>query len=263
MSQYPPPYQQPPYPNQGPFDFYRPAANPLGPARRASVLMFVLCGIGLLCGGFMTLFGVIMTPQMIAQAPNSAQLHEVESQLGGISLQTMMLVAGIICIIPSILYGVMGFLVRGGRTGSVVVSIVLTALTLVLIFIQVLGGIAKGGDPASLGAALCMMGIPLVLCIVLLVTLVKALRAAPSVDAMQQQFQAQYWQSMQQQQAAQLGYGYGMPPGYGYAAPPTQPPAPPGQGPVDYQAPLMPPPPPPAPPGATGYPNGPDEDPRH
>lgn len=258
MSQYPPPYQQPPFQRQ--YDYYG-LPNPLGPARRASVLMFVLCGLGLLCGAFMTLFGVIVTPQFIAQMPNSAQLHEVELQLG-ISLQEMMIIAGIVCLVPGILYGIMGFLVRGGRTGAVVVSIVLTALTLVLILIQVPGAIAKGGDPASLGAALCMMGVPLVLCIVLLTTLIKALRAAPNVDAMQQQFQAQYWQSMQQQQAAQLGYGYGMPPGYGYAAPPNQPPAPPGQGPVEYQAPLMPPPPPPAPPGATEYPREPDEDPR-
>ena len=260
MSQYPPPYQQPPYPNQGPFDFYRPAANPLGPARRASVLMFILCGFGLLCGAFITLIGAIMTPQMIAEAPNNAQIHEFEAKLGGIPLRGMMIAMGVLCLLPSILYGILGFFVRSGKMVPLVISTVLAGISLVLIFIQLLGGIAQGAaDPATLGAAICMMGIPLVLCIMLLVWLIQAMRAAPTVAAAQQQFQAQYWQSMQQQQAAQLGYGYGMPPGYGYGAPPNQPSAPPGQAPVDYQAPLIPPPPPPAPPGATEYPREPDE----
>lgn len=260
MSQYPPPYQQPPYPNQGPFDFYRPAANPLGPARRASVLMFVLGGLGLMCGAFITFGGLVLTPEMIAQSPNSAQFHEFETQFSGISIRAAVIAMGILFLLPSILYGIMGFFVRSGKMASVVLSLVLTGITILLALFGLLSVVVSAaGNPASLPGGLCMTGIPLVLCITLLVSLIQALRAAPAIGAMQQQFQAQYWQSMQQQQAAQLGYGYGMPPGYGYGAPPNQPPAPPGQAPVDYQAPLMPPPPPPAPPGATEYPRDPDQ----
>jgi len=260
VSQYPPPYQQPPYPNQGPFDFYRPAANPLGPARRASVLMFVLGGLGLMCGAFITFGGLVLTPEMIAQSPNSAQFHEFETQFSGISIRAAVIAMGILFLLPSILYGIMGFFVRSGKMASVVLSLVLTGITILLALFGLLSVVVSAaGNPASLPGGLCMTGIPLVLCITLLVSLIQALRAAPAIGAMQQQFQAQYWQSMQQQQAAQLGYGYGMPPGYGYGAPPNQPPAPPGQAPVDYQAPLMPPPPPPAPPGATEYPRDPDQ----
>lgn len=265
VSQYPPPYQQPTYPNQGPFDFYRPAANPLGPARRASVLMFVLGGLGLMCGAFITFRGIIATPEMIAQGMNSDQLHVIDSTWGRNALRGITIAMGVFCLLPSILYAIMGYWVRSGKMASVVLSIVLTGFTSLLVLLGLLSVVvAGGGDPAALLGAFCMMGIPLVLCIMLLVWLIQAMRAAPAVAAQQQQFQAQYWQSMQQQQAAQLGYGYGMPPGYGYGAPSlAQPPAPPGQAPVNYPAPLMPPPPPPAPPGATGYPNGPDEDPRH
>lgn len=260
MSQYPPPYQQPPYPNQGPFDFYRPAANPLGPARRASVLMFVLGGLGLMCGAFITFGGLVLTPEMIAQSPNSAQFHEFETQFSGISIRAAVIAMGILFLLPSILYAIMGFFVRSGKMASVVLSLVLTGITVLLSLFGLLSVvIGATQNPASLPGGLCMTGIPLVLCITLLVSLIQALRAAPAIGAMQQQFQAQYWQSMQQQQAAQLGYGYGMPPGYGYGAPPPSqppaPPAPPGQAPVDYQAPLMPPPPPPAP----DYPRDPDQ----
>lgn len=263
MSQYPPPYQQQPYPNQGPFDFYRQAANPLGPARRASVLMFVLGGLGLLCGALITLSGLVLTPEMIAQSPNSAQFHEFETQFSGISIRAFMIAMGVFCLLPSILYAVMGFFVRSGKMVSVVLSTVLSGITLLLVLFLLLSVFVNGAkNPTAIPAGLCMTVIPLVLCIVLLVTLIQAIRAAPTVAAAQQQFQNQYWQSMQQQQAAQLGYGYGMPQaGYGYGAPPPmQPPAPPGQPPVNYQAPLVPPPPPPAQPGATEYPREPDGD---
>ena len=258
VSQYPPPYQQPPYPGQGSFDYYRQGVNPLGPARRASVLMFVLCGLGLLCGAFITFAGVIMTPEMIAQSPNSADFQEFERQFSGISIRAVMIAMGVFCRLPSILYGIMGFFVRSGKMAPVVLSMVLTGIMVLLGLFGLLSVLVSGArNPAALPGGICMVGIPLVLSIVLLVTLIQALRAAPTVAAAQQQFQAQYWQSMQQQQAAQLGYGYGMPQsGYGYGAPPpTQPPAPPGQAPVDYQAPLMPPPPPPAP----DYPRDPDQ----
>lgn len=59
MSQYPSPYSPPPYPPQAGY-YPAPQANPLAPARRASLLMFILGPLMTLMGGCLTLasFGV-------------------------------------------------------------------------------------------------------------------------------------------------------------------------------------------------------------
>jgi hypothetical protein len=279
VSQYPSPYSPPPqqqFPN-----YYSPAGpDPRGPARRASILMFVLGALGLLCGVGMGLMAAVVTPQQFAATPQAAKIQQIEVQLGMPIQQLLGIVAAAVGI-PALLFVILGFFVfRGGKV-AMILSIVLTGITLLLLALNLLSGLAGGGADAMAGA--CMIGVPTVLCVLLLVWLSQALRAAPTLAAMGQQYQAQYAQHQQQYQAYQQqqpGYGYGpqqqppygqqqpqygqQQPGYGQQQPGYGQQPPQGQGPVYPQQPGSAPPDtgsvrhPPLPPGPQD-PNGPPQ----
>src|SRR5207248_4030683 len=98
-------------------------------------MMFVLGGLSLLCGAGMILFGALVTPEMIAGAPNADQLRLVESQTG-LTLRVMMIVCGVVFMLPGIIYIILGFFVRKGGVVSCVLGAVLTGITILVLLFQ-------------------------------------------------------------------------------------------------------------------------------
>jgi hypothetical protein len=248
MSQYPSPYTPPgPHaPGGYNFDYYQPAAgsDPLGPARRASSLMYGLGGFiaagGLCCAGVGA-----MLPQMLAQQPEL--LDEIAASAPGITpefFQWIFVGLGALGLVVGIAMLVLAYFVRGGGLAPIVTAIVLTVLMtlyLLLNLVLTLVGLAGGGAAGAGGAGQAMLGlcfviVPLGLFGLLLTWLIQAARSAGQVRAQREQQQAQFWQYQQQQHAYGQGYGAGgyAPPGGAYGVPPPPPPG----------APPVPPPPP-------------------
>jgi hypothetical protein len=250
MSQYPPPYSQPPVqPNYGyDFSYYQSQDDLLAPARRAGVMMFVIGGLlalgGLCCGG---LGAFAPIEQVMAQNPmlNSTPGMTVEILKMGI------IVMGVLALLFGLAMLVLGYFVRGGGIIPVVIAIVLVALATLFNLVNLASTAmqVRGGGPEMLGG-MCVNVIPLVMLLVLLAMLIQAAKAAPRVAMMKSQYQQQLWQYQQQQQMYQAGY----------VAPPPPPMQSMQQQPPQNYGPPMPPPVPPPPPSDTsspGDPNGP------
>ena len=228
MSQYPPPPQQPPYPSpQMHYDYYRPAGGVAGsPAKRASVLMFVMGGLMILMGGCFSAMGA-MLPSMQIPPDSQQALQQLEAQFHPYSVATVVLVTGVALMVVALVFLVLGFLVRGGGRVPVMTATVLTGLMVLYLSLNIV--MALVGPVANGSVSACFTLIPLGLFVLQLIWLVQALKAGPSTAAnaatAMQQYQAQLWHYQQQQQAYQqavLG-GPPLPPGAGYAPPPPQP----------------------------------------
>jgi len=248
MSQYPPPYSQPPVqPNYGyDFSYYQSQDDLLAPARRAGVMMFVIGGLlalgGLCCGG---LGAFAPIEEVMAQNPilNSTPGMTVEILKMGI------IVMGVLALLFGMAMLVLGYFVRGGGIIPVVIAIVLVALATLFNLVNLASTAMqlRGGGPEMLGG-MCVNIIPLVLLLVLLAMLIQAAKAAPRVAMMKSQYQQQLWQYQQQQQMYQAGY---------VAPPPMQ--SMQQHSPENYSPPMPPPvpPPPPSDTSSAGDPNGP------
>jgi hypothetical protein len=248
LSQYPPPpyspYNPPPQQQQQPnlgFDYYQPgvaaAQDPLAPARRASVLMFIIGGLVLLCGGCLALSGQLVS---VAQfPPEQAQvIQQFESQYKT-SFQSAMIAFGVILLVLGLAYVLLGVFVRRGGMGSAVTSIVLTSLVSIFLLLEILSAfIGPMAGPQAMAGA-CVFALALGAFVLLLGWLAQAVKASRYVAAARQHYQAQYLQYYQQQQAYSQGaygypaqqappaggYNYGYPPGAGSGPPPPgQPP---------------------------------------
>lgn len=233
MSQYPSPYQPP-----NPYNDYMYAWGQyqgwLAPFHRASMLMFVLGGLGLACGLCLGISDLVIPWKNLPQEFQSA-FAEIEAKYGAPAstlLAGMALVSGI----PSLLMIVLGIFVRRGSTGAAYVSIVLVAIGTILLVLNLIAGLHDIGGPAGQRVlpAMCLLVVVTALFILLLAWLIRAIRAAPLLRAAQAQYQAQYWQYWQNQQHYAQGYG----------SPNVAQPFPPPQ----TQAPQPPPPPPDQPP---------------
>ncbi len=232
MSQYHSPYsspaqhQTPQQPNYGyDFSYYQPGDNPLAPARRAGVMMFIVGGllaIGGLCCGAMGALAPL--DEIIGQHPilNSTPGMTVEL------LQIGIIVLGVLGLLFGVVLLVLGYFVRGGGMVPIVISGVVIGLAVLFNVLNIISTAVQLRG-AEMIAGLCMNVIPLVLMVVLLITLVQAAKAAPRVTMMKSQYQQQLWQYQQQQQMYQAGYL-----------------APPPQQQAEYGQPASPPPPPPA-----------------
>jgi len=246
MSQYPPPYNQPPVqPNYGyDFSYYQSADDQLGPARRAGVMMFVIGGL-LALGGLCCGIGGAFAPldEVIAQNPALASAPGVTPDM----LKFAIIIMGVLGVIFGIVMIVLGYFVRGGGMVPIVIAIVLVALATLFTLINLASTAVqmRGGGPELLGG-LCVTVVPLVMLLILLTMLIQAAKAAPRIAMMKSQYQQQLWQYQQQQQMYQAGY--------------IAPPMPQTQQPGQQMYPPMPPPVPPPPPSdssSPGDPNGP------
>jgi hypothetical protein len=176
VSQYPPPYYQPPY---GSNYAYPPRADdPRRPARRAAILMGVIGGLGLLLAGMMLVSGIVATPEMIAASPQAQQFQKMETQTGMTFRQMANMVAGFLAV-PSLVFAAMALFVwRGGR-GSVMTGLVFTACVTAFVSLQTLAGMAMG-DPGAICFGVVLVGMLGWLCR----WLWQARRAIPLVEAM-------------------------------------------------------------------------------
>jgi hypothetical protein len=200
----------------------------LAPCRRASMLMFVLGGLGLLMGGCLALMPVALRnssdPQVQLQVDILRTQMQENTHLSPDAAFQMITIAGAMMMAAALVMLILGFFVRrGGRIASVL-SCILVALMFAMMLPGTAGSLAHPG-PQML-AGLCMCAAILGSLGLLFVWLITAFRAAGNLALAKQQYAAQYWQYQQnmqaygyaQQQQAQLGY-------------PTAPPTPPLQNP--------------------------------
>jgi len=212
------PQQQPPnYPGY----YYSPAPDPLAPARRASILMFILGALSLCCG--LCLGGIAALWDTMAQQ-NQQALQPLEQELSRMHLSAAVAfgIMAAIAVLPGLIYIVLGFFVRRGSMGAVIASIVLDSLIILLFLFIVVAGSLGGGSPA----AVCFYVLPLALTIWLLVWLIQAIKGASKQAATAEHYQQQYWQYQQQQQQQQPQYQPPMPPPPTFDNPPPPPPPP-------------------------------------
>jgi len=249
MSQYPPPYSQPPVQQNYGYDFsyYQSQDDVLAPAKRASVLMFVLGGLVLLpscCCGVVA----FALPAMMAQQPGAFS----DLSAAGMTVETTQVMLGIgggVALLMGVTMIVLGRFVRRGSMGAAVTASVLAALIVLYLLINGLGIMVMSGKlpPAQVVMGIAMTVIGLVVFGMLILWLIQAAMAAPRVAMMKSQYQQQLWQYQQQQQMYQAGY-----------VPPPMPPMH-QHSPQSYGAPMPPPvpPPPPSDTSSPGDPNGP------
>lgn len=175
---------------------YHPSArqppDPAAPAKRASVMMWVLGTLavlfGLCCAAVMApLIGQVAAGTLNAPAADVDRLREqvgqMERQFGGVSPQQAFFAVGIGMIMIGGLLGLLAFFVRGGGRGAAVTAAVLVGLVIGWLALNLLDAIIKGGDQPGLACSLLFAGVVLGVLGVLLHWLVQAARNAPQVEA--------------------------------------------------------------------------------
>jgi hypothetical protein len=239
LSQYPSPYSPPPY-SPG-FGNTPPGPDPLGPARRAAILLFVLGAFGMLLG---LCFGPMVWVLPIDQAFAQSGVRPPENLPSGVTLLQTLRIAYTVVLVVMFLAGAMftllGFFVRRGSRRATITACVFSGLALLWFGLNAAGSLVMGlsGNPmAFLGTAMNL--VPFGLFGLLLSWLLQVLKRLPQMQLARQQQeyyyqqQAQYPQMQQPYPQAPPGSGYGPPAGYGQeqAAPQWgQAPASPGYG---------------------------------
>jgi hypothetical protein len=210
----------------------------LAPAKRASVIMFIVGGLMLPCGALFGLLGAVDFSQLPAQ--QAAQIQAMEQQLtaAGMTLKQLFITMGLFTAIPGVLLIVLGVMVRGGGMGSVVTSLIFCGLLGLLAALGLVSNLAQGN---ACGGAL-FLGV-LASLIAAVVFLFQAAGRSAQVSAyragggmysqaygqpgypQQPQYPSQQPQVWQQPGAG----GWGQPPaqGWGQVPPPPPPPPPP------------------------------------
>ncbi len=217
-------YQSPYQPPSGYSNFDYSQPDLLAPARRASLMMFILGGLALL-SSFCCAGAGAMVPQLMQQPDFAQRMQNVPGATPTL-LRAVFIFMGVLSLAAAIAMVILGVFVRRGGKGSIVTSIVLCVLTMFLMLVYLVGAVLQGGQEVIGGV--CMAIVPIVLLVVLIVMLVAALQAADKVAA--HRYSVQYWQHAQQQAyAQQAGYGYLPPPPQEQPPlpPPTSPPNPP------------------------------------
>lgn len=222
--------------------------DPLVPARRASILMYVLGGLtllgGLCCGGV-----GIMLPNVMSQRPDLFSQAELPPEATPGLIQGVFLVLAGLVLLCGIAYIVLGFFVGKGGKAAIITSMVLTVPVVLYLVVNLIASVtlgARAGRADSLGGA-CVSIVPLVLFVLLFVWLVQAVKNVSRVQA-QAAYGQQYWQ-YGQPGAYPPGYPsaghYPAPGGYGAPVPPPPPIAPAGPPPLPGEpTPTRMPPPP-------------------
>lgn len=249
VSNYPPPPPPPPNVHSGPFgDQYTFGAQPDGdimrPARRASIMLWVLGGLGAalaLC----TTGGVWLIPaDQLSEMFRKGIPPEQQANFANVDIvkiyRVLVTIFGFIqLVVAAILLATASPVRRGGRAGIVtaIVTCVLILIACVVGFVVILGAMAFGGPVLSAVFDILLCGLVGAGAGVATLWLSQAFSASKRL--LQQQMM-QYWQ-LQQQQQPQAGYGYGaaMPAAAPLSAqnwlnlPPPPPPPPPSSPPAD------------------------------
>jgi hypothetical protein len=216
MSQYPQfpsPYQAPPYAIHTPA--YDPTSPLLAPARRAGLLMIILgsaLAVYSLCNGVSAL--VLPADKLLEANPLARSDANVVSPQ---TLKTVGVVFSAVMLLVGMAMIVLGVLTRQNSSPAIVTGIILSSILALLAGVFVLVMLVTGLTAPLMFGLACVLAIPLALLILNLFWLVQALRAVPQLRAMHAQYQAQFWQYQQSQQA------YAQQPWYGGAPPPPPP----------------------------------------
>lgn len=213
MSQYPSPYNPPPPPNYGggyDFNYYQPAEDPLAPAKRASLMMFIMGGLIVLPSFCCAAMGLAL-PAMMAQQPGALGDLTAAGMTPEL-VQRMFTIGGAVGLFIGIVMFVLGRFVRRGSMGAAVTSIVMVALIALYLLLNAIGLLVMQLPPPQMVLGLAMSVVGLALLGLLIVWLVQAVIAAPRVATMKSQYQQHYWHYQQQQQMHQSGYAAPPPP---------------------------------------------------
>jgi low affinity Fe/Cu permease len=217
---YPQPYYAPQMPQ-----YYGAPIDALRPARRASLLMFIVGPVMLLLATCLFSMPAMMNAM---PGPQVDQLRARFAAQSPLSLETVCRVFSVVCAVPGLALIVLAFFVRGGGKIPAVLSCVVVGLIAVVLAINLIGSLAQASDPNVL-PGVCFIVVALAVIVLQFVWLIQATIASGRVQLAQQQFAAQYWQYQQTMQAyANAGYGYQTPQQSSPATPP-----PPGATPAD------------------------------
>ena len=192
MSQYPSPYVPP---NVVPYHGGPPDA--LAPARRASMMMFILGTLMILFSGCMV--GITFLFSMVPVEQLQPLRERIES-IAQVSPEFLFRVLGtLIFVIGAVLFALAFFVRRGGLV-SAIIATVLVGLIELQQLLSLAGAIAAAKDFAGLGS-LVASAITFAAFTLQFVWLIRATRAAPKVKTARQQYSSQYWQYHQNMQA--------------------------------------------------------------
>jgi hypothetical protein len=208
----------------GVLPYYQPPIDPLGPAKRASLLMFIMGPLIFLAGACL-----VSVPSMLRVMPPNPQLtqtmQQLDEELHG-DVDAKLMIGGVFSAVVGVAMLILAFFVRRGGRTACILGAVLAGLLGVWSVMNLLGGLLMGNV-----GGVCMSALMIASFGLMIAWLIQAIRASGRVTLAQQQYAAQYWQYQQTMQAyANAGYGYGVPPQ--------------GQVPVAPAA-FQPPPPPP------------------
>lgn len=197
------------------------------PARRASVLMFVLSALMFLFAGCMGIAGNYPLEKLPAETRDV--MNQLDKQMlteTGVGISTALKIFTGLILAPSVIMVMLAIFVRSGKRGWVVASLVLSLLILGVLALQMLGGLSRGQGGV---ANLCMLLVPASLFVLLIVWLLQAYKAAGRAAVLPTVGYPAYPQAGPYQMP-QTPYGYG----YGYG-PPAAPPQPPQMPPSDQR----------------------------
>jgi hypothetical protein len=198
-------------------------SDALAPAKRASVLMFVLAGVSIV-GAFCCAGVGTVLPQLLDSQPQMLQEFQKVPGFTPDLMRTTFIVMGIGAAIFGTALAILGVFVRKGGAVPVTIALVLSCLaTLFVLYLMIEPMVLRRAPAGSTAAGVCMLAIPFALLILLCVWLLQALRSSGQVQAMKDQYAQQYWQYAYQQQI----YAQQQPPP---PPPPGDPNAPPPQG---------------------------------
>jgi hypothetical protein len=205
--------------------------------------MFAIGILMILGGALLAACGFLVPPsEVIKQLPpdQSEMRHQIEAQLPGQFTATMV-VAGSLAAAAGVYHILLSVFVRRGGRRAIYSGITTSVLAIGLGALNALSGLSLGAAPAIFGS--CFFCVIAGLFVWLIVWLFQALRNSTSTAAMAQ-YQAQYWQSLQQQQAFARPPAPGVPPPATIPFAPPPPPQPPSPEPTGwaYGAQTQPPP---------------------
>ncbi len=231
MSQYPPAYPSGPIPYQSPGTQFNPLEDLLAPAKRAGILMIIVGSLGILCGGCASVVGV-MFDQIMQNPQMPAQQRQVILQAqaqAGVNIGAVVIGMGVAIIIGSLVYLVMGIIVRRGRGFGVYGSMVLSIVCAILLAFGLLGTLLQLSQMqiADVAINLIILTTAMVSQAVIVAWLVQAARNIRRIREMQD-YQNYYMYAQQQAAYQQNPYGQGAWPGY------PQQPQPPQEQPPQY-----------------------------
>lgn len=202
---YPPQYATPGYtPQYGFMPYYlTPPEALLGPAKRASIMLFILGALFLLGGTCIgTLVSLVDQETMAKLVDDLRRMNPQQSSLiTPTFVRTVYGVFAAVIGLIGIVAIILGVVTRSGRMAAAIVSLVLVVLPgLVLGLMLLFSVIAGAANPEALLGSLFLL-VPLALIALTIIFLIGAIRAAPQIELARRQMQAMHQHQQMQYQA--------------------------------------------------------------